>query len=108
MFTYRSPVMGGIFGACHALEMGFVFGTHDDFFCGTGAAADELSRSMQEAWTTFARTGEPSCESMGDWPPYGDKRWTMMIDTPCRLEAAPYEDERRAWDEVGELSNVLL
>jgi hypothetical protein len=45
---------------------------------------------------------------MGDWPTYGDKRWTMLIDTPCRLEAAPYEEERRAWDEVGELSNILL
>jgi para-nitrobenzyl esterase len=108
LFTYRSPVMGGIFGACHALEMGFVFGTHDDLFCGTGPAADELSRSIQEAWTSFARTGKPSSRSMGDWPPYGDKRWTMMIGTPSHLEAAPYEDERRAWDEVGELSNVLL
>ncbi len=108
LFTYKSPVMGGIFGACHALEMGFVFGTHDDLFCGTGEAADRLSRSMQEAWTTFARTGKPACESMGDWPTYGDERWTMVIDTTCRLEAAPYEEERRAWDEVGELSSVLL
>ena len=108
LFTYRSPVMGGIFGACHALEMGFVFGTHDDLFCGTGAAADRLSRCIQEAWTTFARTGRPAAESMGDWPAYGDKRWTMVIDTPCHLESAPYEDERRAWDEVGDLSNVLL
>ena len=108
LFTYKSPVMGGIFGACHALEIGFVFGTHDDFFCGTGAAADELSRCIQDAWTSFARTGKPNCGSMGDWPTYGDKRWTMLIDTPCRLEAAPYEEERRAWDEVGELSNILL
>ena len=66
LFTYKSPVMGGIFGACHALEMGFVFGTHDDFFCGTGPAADELSRCIQEAWTAFARTGRPDCSCMGD------------------------------------------
>jgi len=108
LFTYRSPVMGGVFGACHALEMGFVFGTHDDLFCGTGPAADRLAASIQDAWTTFARTGTPSCTSMGDWPPYGEERWTMMIDVPCRLEAAPYEDERRAWAEVGELAGVLL
>jgi para-nitrobenzyl esterase len=108
LFTYRSPVMGGAFGACHALEMGFVFGTHDDFFCGTGPAADRLSQSIQEAWAAFARTGSPSGGSMGDWPAYGDQRLTMMIDTRCHVEAAPYDDERRAWDEVGELSNVLL
>lgn len=108
LFTYRSPVMGGIFGACHALEMGFVFGTHDDLFCGTGEIADRLSETIQDAWTTFAKTGRPGCRSTGDWPPYGDERWTMIIDVPCRLEAAPYEDERKAWDEAGELSNVLL
>ena len=108
LFTYRSPVMGGILGACHALEMGFVFGTHDALFCGTGPAADELSRCMQEAWASFARTGKPSSSCMGDWPTYGDPRWTMVIDTQCHLEAAPYEEERVAWDEVGELSNVLL
>ncbi|MBN1319553.1 MAG: carboxylesterase/lipase family protein [Thermoleophilia bacterium] len=108
LFTYRSPVMGGVFGACHALEMGFVFGTHDDFFCGTGETADRLSESIQGAWTTFARTGRPACDSAGAWPPYGDERRTMLIDVPCRLEAAPYDDERRAWDEAGELSNVLL
>ena len=27
LFTYRSPAMGGILGACHALEIPFVFGT---------------------------------------------------------------------------------
>jgi para-nitrobenzyl esterase len=108
LFTYNSPAMGGLLGACHALEVGFVFGTQDDFFCGKGMAADELSESMQEAWTSFARTGNPTNRFMGDWPAYGDKRWTMLIDTPCHLEAAPYEDERKAWDEVGELSNILL
>jgi para-nitrobenzyl esterase len=108
LFTYRSPVMGGAFGACHALEMGFVFGTYDDFFCGTGPTSDRLSQSIEEAWTAFARTGSPSGGSMGTWPAYGDERWTMMIDTQSHAEAAPYDDERRAWDEVGELSNVLL
>ncbi len=108
LFTYRSPVMGGIFGACHALEMGFVFGTHDDLFCGSGVIADRLSRSMQEAWTAFARSGDPSCPSMGGWPPYGDQRLTMIIDTDSHVEPSPYEDERRAWDEVGQLGTVLM
>jgi para-nitrobenzyl esterase len=84
LFTYRSPVFGGALGACHALEM------------------------MQDAWASFARTGNPSCESLGEWPAYGDRRTTMILGTQSRLEDAPYEPERRAWDVLGELSNILM
>ena len=108
LFTYKSPVLGGVLGACHALEMGFVFGTHDELFCGAGPEADKLSVTMQDAWTSFARTGNPSCAALGDWAAYGDGRKTMILDTQCRLEPAPYEAERQAWDVVGDLSDVSL
>lgn len=108
LFAWKSPVFGGALGACHALEMGFVFGTHDDKFCGSGADADILSETIQDAWASFARTGDPSCEKMGDWPAYGDRRFTMILDNQCRIEEAPYEEERLAWDKVGTLYNILL
>jgi para-nitrobenzyl esterase len=108
LFTYKSPVFGGVLGACHALEMGFVFGTHDDQFCGAGPEADKLSETLQDAWTSFARTGNPSCAALGDWAVYGDDRMTMILDTQCDLQSAPYEEERRAWDVVGSLSDITL
>jgi len=108
LFTYKSPVFDGVLGACHALEMGFVFATHDDKFCGAGPEADKLSETFQDAWTSFARTGNPSCAALGDWAVYGDGRMTMILDTQCRLEPAPYEEERQAWDVVGDLSDILL
>ncbi len=108
LFTYKSPVFGGALGACHALEMSFVFATHDDTFCGSGPEADKMADIMQDAWASFARTGDPSCESLGEWPAYGDRRTTMILDTQSRLEDAPYEPERRAWDVLGELSNILM
>jgi para-nitrobenzyl esterase len=108
LFTYKSPVFGGVLGACHALEMSFVFATHDDKFCGAGPQADKLSETIQDAWTAFARTGNPSCAAVGDWAVYGADRMTMILDTQCRLEAAPFEDERQAWDVVGDLSDILL
>ncbi|UCF59952.1 MAG: carboxylesterase/lipase family protein [Anaerolineaceae bacterium] len=108
LFTYKSPVFGGILGACHALEMGFVFATHDDLFCGTGPEADKMSEIIQDAWTSFARTDNPSCGALGDWAVYGDGRMTMILDTQCRLESALYEEERQAWDGVGNLSDILL
>jgi len=108
LFAWPSPIFGGALGACHALEMGFVFGTHDDNFCGSGADADQLSEGIQDAWASFARTGNPSCKSLGDWPAYGDLRSTMILDNQCRIEEAPYEEERLAWDKVGKLYNILL
>jgi len=108
LFTYKSPVFGGMLGACHALEIGFVFATHDDFFCGTGPEADKLSETIQDAWTSFARTGNPSCAALGEWAIYGDDRMTMILDTQCHLEPAPYEEERQAWDVVGDLSTISL
>jgi para-nitrobenzyl esterase len=98
LFTWKSPVMNGILGSCHSLEIGFVFGNYDDTFCGSGPDADALSQKIQDAWTAFARTGNPSCKSIGKWDPYGDCRNTMILDKECRLENAPYEEERAVWD----------
>ncbi len=100
LFTWKSPAMGGAFGACHGLEIGFVFGNYNDMFCGSGPEADKLAKCMQDAWLTFARTGDPSCESIGKWPVYGSKRMTMILDKNCHVEASPYEEERQAWDKI--------
>ena len=86
LFNWNSPARGGIFGACHGLEIGFVFGHYDADFGGAGPEADRLSRQMQDAWTSFARTGNPSCESLGKWPPYCEKQITMTLGKDSRLE----------------------
>jgi para-nitrobenzyl esterase len=98
LFTWKSPIQGGILGACHALDVGFVFGTHNNNFCGSGPAADTLSKNMQDAWIAFARTGDPSSEGTGSWPAYGDHRVTMILGEKCYTAEAPYDEERRAWD----------
>ncbi len=103
LFAWKSPAAGGILEACHALEVGFVFGNYDASFCGSGPEADKLSRQMQNAWTSFARAGNPSCQSLGTWPPYSEGRATMIFDRISRLEKAPYEEERRIWDSVQQL-----
>ena len=101
LFTWKSPALGGALGATHALEVGFVFGSMDELFCGSGPVVDRISEQMQDAWTTFARTGNPSCESMGKWPEYGTERKTMIISDDCHVEDAVYEEERKIWEAVG-------
>lgn len=100
LFTWRSPLFGGLLGACHALELGFLFGTYEEKFSGSGPAADALARNIQDAWLAFAHAGDPSCESLGTWPPYGNSRETMILGEECVLKEAPYDEERRAWDSV--------
>ena len=98
LFTWKSPALSGLMGACHALELGFVFGTYDAGFCGRGPDADMLSQRMQDAWLAFARSGTPTCPSLGEWPDYGQRRRTMLLGTDCRLVEAPLEAERRVWE----------
>lgn len=103
LFDWRSPLLGGAFGACHALELPFVFGTLDRgpvaMFAGSGPEADALAERMQDAWLAFARTGTPSTPALGAWPTYDAvRRTTMRFGSVCRLEDAPLEAERRFWD----------
>jgi para-nitrobenzyl esterase len=98
LFTWTSPLRGGVLGACHALELGFVFGLLDDNFSGSGPEAQALAKNIQDAWLTFARTGDPSCEGLGKWPVYNESRETMILDKECTVVAAPYDEERHAWE----------
>lgn len=103
LFCWKSPAAGGRLGACHALEVGFVFGNYNAAFGGSGPAAEKLSREMQDAWVRFARTGDPTCKSLGDWPQYSEGRASMIFDSPSRIERAAYEEERHVWETVQEL-----
>jgi len=61
-YEFRQPteVLGGVLGACHSLELAYVFGTVDRIPL-TGRALGRLavSREMMRAWASFARDGDP-------------------------------------------------
>ena len=102
LFTHASPARRGTLGACHALELAFVFGTLDaptqDRFAGTGPDVERLSRDMMDAWLAFSQTGDPAAKAVGAWSNYDDRqRPTMVFDTRAsRQENDPFGDERRA------------
>jgi para-nitrobenzyl esterase len=99
LFDWESPVKR--LGACHALELSFVFGTlsapGNDRFAGAGPEAEKLSGQMMDAWIAFAKTGDPSCGAVGPWPRYDGERNTMIFGRNTRLERAPFEEERALW-----------
>jgi len=103
IFTWQAPLLG----AYHSLELGFVFGNLLPDVHGTGPVVERLSRQIQDAWTTFARTGDPSCDSLGQWPSYDRRRQTMILGEKCHVKDTPYEEERLLWDTFPEISPAL-
>jgi para-nitrobenzyl esterase len=103
LFTWPSPQFGGALGACHALEIPFVWNTLDtgmsQLFTGPlDDAVRTLAERMHAAWATFARTGTPAAPGLPDWPTYdADTRQTMILDVEPRVEADPGRDDREAW-----------
>jgi len=93
-------LLNGRLGACHALEQGFVFGKLEDRFSGNGPEARALAEKMQDAWIAFARTGNPSCDSLGAWPAYGEKRETMLLCESCDVADDPGGAIRQVWNEI--------
>jgi para-nitrobenzyl esterase len=98
IFDWQSPQAR--LKACHSLELGFLFGKRFEEFHGSGPAAHKLEEQMQAAWIAFAKTGNPSCESLGDWPAYGQHRNTMLLGARSHVEAAPYDAERQVWQKA--------
>ncbi len=106
-FDWRSPLLGGIMGSCHALELGFVFGTHgqrlSSAFFGSGPAAEALANAMMDCWTEFARTTNPAANTVGAWPRYGDAQDVMIFgDGAPRLVRAPNAERLPLWDDIPE------
>jgi para-nitrobenzyl esterase len=101
-FAWAAPGVG----ACHALEIGFVFDTLDlgpNQMLGPmlGGAPHALADAMHCAWVAFAMTGEPG------WTRYDPvRRATMRFDTVNRVVEDPRAFERGLWDTAGSVLEV--
>jgi para-nitrobenzyl esterase len=109
LFTWETPVFGGLLGSCHALEIPFVFGSvHRPAiaaFTGGGAAAEALSRQMQGAWLSFARTGSPSHDGIGPWPSWeSTERATMVFGRDTGVVHGPRNEELAIWEQAAPLA----
>ncbi|MBN1381382.1 MAG: carboxylesterase/lipase family protein [Deltaproteobacteria bacterium] len=102
LFTWESNYMRGLFKACHALEIPFVFNNPDIApFVGDRPDRYELAAAMSRSWINFARTGNPDVDGLPHWPAYNiDTRATMIFDVPCRIENDPRREERLVWKGV--------
>lgn len=93
-FAWRSPQFGGALGACHAIELSFVFdslGHSTEPLLGP-EPPQVLADTMHAAWVAFAKTGDPG------WPKYKlAERATMRFDERSRVVLDPRQVERDIW-----------
>jgi para-nitrobenzyl esterase len=100
LFKWRPPALGRTLGACHAMDLPFVFGltSHPVArpFTGFAAAANRLSTRMQQAWLRFARSGDPGHAQLPEWDAYEPSaRSTMVFDRECTIADDPLDGERQ-------------
>ncbi len=106
-FDWRPPK--GV-GAVHTIELPFMFGTlrftgvqgGEEALRTDRARLTALSAQLVDAWTSFARTGDPGARrtvSRPVWPAYrAPRRATMIWDLPSRVADDPRGAERVLWD----------
>jgi para-nitrobenzyl esterase len=96
-FGWRSPQFGARLGACHALELGFVFDNLDDPSgepLAGSAPPQALADEMHAAWVGFVTSGDPG------WAPYGAGRAVRRFAEPSETVSDPRPALRQVWDGV--------
>jgi para-nitrobenzyl esterase len=104
-FDLGSTAMDGALGACHAIEVPFVFdnldrGGVDLLLGGLDDGSRGLAGAVARAWTAVAHTTSPSHDGL-DWPAYDlDRRLTCVLDRRPTVQADPDAETRALWDEL--------
>jgi para-nitrobenzyl esterase len=96
-FCWPSPQFDGHLGACHAIEVSFVFDNLDDPLGEPmigPAPPQHLADEMHSAWVAFAKTGSPG------WAPYGSARTTHRFNEVSATVDDPDSALRRVWEGV--------
>jgi para-nitrobenzyl esterase len=87
LFSWRSPAVGGKYGAFHGVEHPFVF-HHLDSAAGlqAGPAQKPLESAVSGAWVAFARSSDPNHADLSRWPAISHATLpTMWFDTESHI-----------------------
>lgn len=102
-FAWRSTAREGEFGACHFLEVPFVFDQINNEQA-RGIAGDPpavLAETVHGAWVSFIKSGDPNYVGLPTWPRWNSKtRPTMQLDVESSVISDPDSDEVVLWEGV--------
>lgn len=89
MYFWKYPSAIPDYGACHAVELAYVFNNLDQTIYTGNNIDPNLAANVQAMWVNFAKTGDPSTKDL-EWLKYDPiQRETMILDSTCRMEKNP-------------------
>jgi carboxylesterase type B len=102
MYYWMLPSEKSNYGACHAVELAYVFNNlNDSIYTGAGIRGQRalLAHQVQQMWVNFAKTGNPSIPGF-NWLQYDAKhRYTACIGarnaTAIKMEGEPLSVQRQ-------------
>jgi para-nitrobenzyl esterase len=95
LFTWQSPVNGGMYKAMHCMDIAFQFDNVErcEEMTGGGKDALALAHKVSSAWINFAKTGNPNASGLPKWPTYtAESGATMIFDNLCEVRNHPDEE----------------
>jgi para-nitrobenzyl esterase len=99
LFDWQSPLAAGHLRSPHAVDVGFVFGTHGipgaNRFFGSGDDAQALAGATMDAWVEFARSGDPGWERFAR-----ASRRLHVFGANRRMQTFPSDVVVGAWESV--------
>ncbi|MGB3810571.1 MAG: carboxylesterase/lipase family protein [Parvibaculum sp.] len=105
-FDVQSDVADGFYGAPHAGELPFCFGTID---AGMGGWYDKtdpavlrsINRSFSKSLLAFARSGNPNNNDIPRWEPFEPRSGrALLFDRENSSAGHVFQDEWKLWDET--------
>lgn len=96
MYYWTYPSAIGSYGACHAVELAYVFNNLDETKYTGDNIKTELAETVQQMWVNYAKTGNPSTDTI-TWPQYNsDTRATMILGDEIKVENDILSQQREA------------
>lgn len=96
VYYWTMPCADVQFGACHAIELSYVFSNPQETIYTGGLYDEKLAETVQEMWVRFARTGDPATPEY-PWEPYTPhSRMTMLLGKSIHMES-DLMGEQRKW-----------
>ncbi|ASK29432.1 carboxylesterase [Chryseobacterium sp. T16E-39] len=97
-FSWESPACNHLLGACHGLEVAFVFDNLNDASFTEilgNQLPQELATNVHKTWINFATHGNPG------WGAYStNNRICMRFDTVSQITIDDRAEERSVWDGI--------
>lgn len=101
LFAWPTPLMGGRLGACHAIEIPFVFDNlHQQGagqFLGATQELAPLAEAVHRSWVRFAHGDAPRSDWPGEHEDDEQPVWRFHVDDTAGLHHRPFAKEQLWW-----------